>query len=199
MNQFQAWSRSTVHVDHKGSYLLRFSSVADVLVDGVRLAGDYYSYGTASHAIQFSEGAHEISTRLVYEIRLFGGSIPPKVNFEFEMKKIAEAARALVVEKSDVLVPDVMEGVVVSEWGAVAVINVASLGDAGEMGNWLQVVLVEAEFFTFGSNDFDNNVCSLALLLLLLRDNFACDKYFAAKVTLTCDRFYSRQRLRHLL
>jgi hypothetical protein len=75
---------------------------------------------------------------------LFGGSLPPKVNFEFELKRVDEGVRGLVVNDAGVLLPDVVENVVTGEWGNVAVMNVASLDDSNG-NNWLEVVSIMFE------------------------------------------------------
>lgn len=118
---------------------MRCANVGEFYVDSRRLSGDWYAYGTVSHVLLLSEGMHEIRVRVVNEIRIFGGKVPPPITFRLEIENVHEAD--VVFLENSVVVPDVVEGVMAGRFGSVTIENV----NTSYWGDWMEVIGIEAD------------------------------------------------------
>ncbi|RUS17630.1 hypothetical protein BC937DRAFT_89702 [Endogone sp. FLAS-F59071] len=139
INQFQFWARSTFVTQRPTTVLVQCANVGEFHVDSRRLSGDWYAYGTVPHVLHLSAGTHEIRVRVINEIRIFGGKVPPPITFRLEIEEVPEGTEVLLLEKS-VVVPDVVEGVIAGGLGSVTIENVNTWKE-----DWVEVIGVEAD------------------------------------------------------
>ncbi|RUP51139.1 hypothetical protein BC936DRAFT_149748 [Jimgerdemannia flammicorona] len=191
VNQFQAWARSRIVLARATTLRIQCTSVGDFHV-GVRLfSGDWYGYGVTAHTLRLPAGKHEFRVRIVNEIRIFGGTVPPTIVFRCEIEEVADEVKACMREKA-VVVPDVVEGVLAGRYVSVTVENLRT-----EVGNegWMDVVRVEVDgkdsdsvkFYAVPAhpNSFPLRLAPSQSRPLVLEINFTSSPLFSSGTTLS--------------
>ncbi|KAH8551499.1 hypothetical protein BGW37DRAFT_520457 [Umbelopsis sp. PMI_123] len=99
INQYQAWAVTTFTLDEASAFRVQFYSIGDFYVDDIKYSGDWYNYQTTAHVVRLSAGEHTIRVRVVNEIRVFGGSVPPKSTFQYLWEHIPTDILAVAIEQ----------------------------------------------------------------------------------------------------
>ncbi|RUS26818.1 hypothetical protein BC938DRAFT_484077 [Jimgerdemannia flammicorona] len=142
INQFQSWARTRLVLPLATTIIIQCTNVGDFYVDSRLFSGDWYNYGTVSHALHLDAGEHEIRVRVVNEIRIFGAKVPPPIAFRCQIEKASEEGRVTVRTP---VVPDVVEGVLAGGYASLTVENLKA--EVGREG-WVEVVeLVDEKFY----------------------------------------------------
>ncbi|CAO3675016.1 unnamed protein product [Umbelopsis ramanniana] len=123
INQYQAWAVTTFALDEAAAFRVQFYSIGDFYVDHVKYSGDWYNYRTTAHVVRLSAGEHTIRVRVVNEIRIFGGSVPPKSTFEYLWEPIADHIPAVAIEQQ-LNIPDIADGRFTGDLCSIGVQNV---------------------------------------------------------------------------
>ncbi len=67
---------------------MQVSGVSEFYINGKPYHGDCYSYNTTTHIIHFEKGKYTIDTRMVHDVRVFGGGkIPPQCQFQVSIEQ----------------------------------------------------------------------------------------------------------------
>ncbi|CAG8618148.1 11376_t:CDS:10, partial [Acaulospora colombiana] len=129
-NQFQMWARGYFdlfpEVKNESEtipILIQCQPVGDFYVDDRRLFGDWYGYEKSWHVLRLRPGRHVINVRLVNEIRIFGGNVPPALGFQCFMRKLREDKTAMMLLDNTVLVPDMIDGNLAGKYMSIALLN----------------------------------------------------------------------------
>ncbi|CAG8492394.1 12560_t:CDS:10, partial [Gigaspora rosea] len=131
INQFQMWARGYFELlnsdlkDESDSIpvLVQCQNIGDFYVDDRRLFGDWYGYRKSWHVLYLRPGKHVINVRLVNEIRIFGGSIPPNTQFRCFIRKLELSQVGAMVLDRTVLVPDLVDGFLAGNFISIAILN----------------------------------------------------------------------------
>ncbi|CAO3591357.1 unnamed protein product [Absidia cylindrospora] len=73
IENYQVWCRGTLKITKQSSVLIQLHGVASFYIDQKRYSGDLYDYKTTSHWVELEKGTHLLETRLVHDVRVFGG------------------------------------------------------------------------------------------------------------------------------
>ncbi|KAI8334605.1 hypothetical protein BC941DRAFT_472538 [Chlamydoabsidia padenii] len=73
IEQYQAWTRGTLKITKQSSILIQMHGVTTFYINGKRYSGDLYGYSTTLHWVELEKGTHILETRLVHDVRVFGG------------------------------------------------------------------------------------------------------------------------------
>ncbi|CAG8603717.1 1861_t:CDS:2, partial [Racocetra fulgida] len=103
--------------------LVQCQNVGDFYVDDRRLFGDVYGYKNSWHVLYLHPGMHVINVRLVNEIRIFGGKIPPDIRFQCFIKKLELQQIGAMVLDHTIIVPDLVDGFLAGKFASVAILN----------------------------------------------------------------------------
>ncbi|KAL2913539.1 hypothetical protein HK105_206999 [Polyrhizophydium stewartii] len=118
--------RGTFTVDKTGTYLATFNNVLSFKIDNRALVGNVYGYEHASDSAVFLEaGEHWIYVCALMDVRIFGGSTPPQVKFKGSLRyvDVDGPARGVVVFDRDTILPDIVDGSLVTPYGSVTLLN----------------------------------------------------------------------------
>jgi hypothetical protein len=94
--QFQAWIRGSLHVTTEARYRLWIGNAVEFYLNGICYdTGNLYDVDVLQFArggvfINLSPGEHTLEIRVVNDIRAFGGQVPPKVDVQVALRKVAE-------------------------------------------------------------------------------------------------------------
>ncbi|KAG9297457.1 hypothetical protein G9A89_020858 [Geosiphon pyriformis] len=144
-NQFQLWAVGkfqipSIRSDHHGdnSFLIPIKiqcyNIGDFYVNDRRLFGDWYNYQKSWNILHLSPGEHTIRVRVVNEIRIFGGQVPPVIGFKVAAHLLDQETKILVL-KNTAIVPDIVDGRLAGEWMSLGVLNTTQ--------DWVTVLRVE--------------------------------------------------------
>ncbi|CAG8597252.1 11501_t:CDS:2, partial [Dentiscutata heterogama] len=131
MNQFQMWARGYFELSDSDlkdksesiPVLVQCQNIGDFYVDDQRLFGDWYGYKNSWHVLYLRPGKRVINVRLVNEIRIFGGNIPPDIQFQCFVRKLEFNQIGAMVLDNTALVPDLVNGFLAGSFASVAVLN----------------------------------------------------------------------------
>ncbi|CAG8683090.1 32561_t:CDS:10, partial [Racocetra persica] len=131
INQFQMWARGYFELldsdlkDESDSIpvLVQCQNIGDFYVDDRRLFGDVYGYKNSWHVLYLHPGMHVINVRLVNEIRIFGGRIPPDIRFQCFIRKLELQQIGAMVLDHTIIVPDLVDGFLAGKFASVAILN----------------------------------------------------------------------------
>ncbi|KAJ3406170.1 hypothetical protein HDV05_006128 [Chytridiales sp. JEL 0842] len=118
--------RGTFSVAKSGVYITNFNSVVSFKIDDRAYVGNIYNYGhAAGSAIWLSEGEHKVYICAIMDVRLFGGQVPPQVQFsgKFVPVDLTGPNKGIVVFQDDTIVPEALEGNLVTPLFSITVMN----------------------------------------------------------------------------
>jgi hypothetical protein len=114
---------TTFTLDEAAAFRVQFYSIGDFYVDHDKYSGDWYNYRTTAHVVRLSAGEHTIRVRVVNEIRIFGGSVPPKSTFEYLWEPTADHIPAVAIEQQ-LNIPDIAKGRFTGDLCSIGIQNV---------------------------------------------------------------------------
>ncbi|KAL8670524.1 MAG: hypothetical protein Q9168_004941 [Polycauliona sp. 1 TL-2023] len=133
--QYQGWVRGNLTVEGKKqrTVVLYTDQVLEFWVDDEHyFGGDFYGHRRAPLVVHLGPGDHQIDIRVVRDVRAMGGVGEPTVSIGLQAD-VSEGGLRLV--EGSILLPDMVDGKLVSSFGSVNVrneedhwINVLSLG-----------------------------------------------------------------------
>jgi hypothetical protein len=123
INQYQAWAVTSFRLEKPARFRVQFYSIGDFYINHVRYSGDWYNYRTTAHVVSLSAGQHTLRIRVVNDIRIFGGSTPPKSSFEYMWDPIANDVPAVAIEEQ-LNIPDVVDGRFTGDLCSIGIQNV---------------------------------------------------------------------------
>ena len=138
--QYQAWVRGTLYVcrgDARGeeeeaapapagglTVTMDITGAGEFWIDGKKqyFGGDFYGYRRAPAVVRLAPGKcrHTVDVRVTHDIRAFGGTMPPVLGVGVE---VTFAKGIIVAVSEQVVVADIVEGVLVAEWASVPLRN----------------------------------------------------------------------------
>ncbi|KAJ3326374.1 hypothetical protein HDU76_012977 [Blyttiomyces sp. JEL0837] len=121
-----SYFRGKFQIPESKVYLINFNSVVSFKIDDMAYVGNVYGYDHASaSAIFLEKGEHTIYICAVYDIRVFGGSIPPKLKFSGSIipVEINGSNQGVIVFQNDAIVPEVVNEKLVTPYISVTVMN----------------------------------------------------------------------------
>eukprot|EP00842_Homolaphlyctis_polyrhiza_P000096 jgi/Hompol1/1087/HPOL_002640-RA len=148
--------RGKFTVVKSGSYLATFSRIVSFKIDDRAFVGNIYGYPHASEsAIYLEAGEHMLYVCVFMDVRLFGGSVPPKVSFtgQFRSLDLNGPSKGIVTFPLDTLLPDLLDDKLVTPYASVTVMNARapmqslvseSVHELTDGPGWVQVVSVRA-------------------------------------------------------
>ncbi|CAG8556557.1 9213_t:CDS:10, partial [Ambispora gerdemannii] len=149
INQFQIWARGKFNVPLDSFYTtttntatIKFQcyNVTEFYINDIRFYGDCYNYRNQWHILHLTPGTHTIRVRIVNETRIFGGKVPPAVQFSADIYPVSslnlEDSFLILEDETSVIVPDLMDGKLAGEVMSVPILNASHL--------WCYVDKVEA-------------------------------------------------------
>ncbi|KAK5668312.1 hypothetical protein QVD99_005343 [Batrachochytrium dendrobatidis] len=122
--------RGTFNIATAGSYLVSFSGVISFKIDDRSFVGNLYSYRHASDsAVYLEAGEHSLYILVSMDVRIFGGSTPPKPVFTGSLEKVEVdgPTRGVVSYSLDTILPDVLDGKLVTSFASITILNGLSL------------------------------------------------------------------------
>ncbi|KAG2176323.1 hypothetical protein INT43_005557, partial [Umbelopsis isabellina] len=128
VNQFQAWAVISFSLEREKSFRVQFHSIGDFYIDQDLYSGDWYNLKTTAHVVHLAKGEHTLRVRVVNEIRIFGGSTPPKSIFEYFWEEIESSIPAIAIEQQ-VNMPDIIDSRFAGHLCSIAVQNVLQKAD----------------------------------------------------------------------
>ncbi|RKO85506.1 hypothetical protein BDK51DRAFT_33247, partial [Blyttiomyces helicus] len=118
--------RGNITVAHAGVYLASFSGVVSFKLDKLAYVGNIYSYEHSSFsAIWLEEGVHTLFVATVMDVRVLGGSIPPRPRFKGSIFPVDLTGpnRGVLALPYDAIIPEVVDDRFVSQYASVAIMN----------------------------------------------------------------------------
>ncbi|KAJ3196267.1 hypothetical protein HK101_009532 [Irineochytrium annulatum] len=125
--------RGTFRVARTGIYSIGFDHVVSFKIDNRAFIGNVYGYAhSGRNAVWLDEGDHRVYVCAMMDVRLFGGALPPKVLFtgSFQPVDMSGPSRGVLVFPDDAVVPEVMDGKLVTHYLSVTVMNANVTGQA---------------------------------------------------------------------
>ena len=121
--QYQAWARGEIFVsaDRAQTVIIYTDHVLEFWIDDSHyFGGDFYAFRRAPLVIILEPGSHRIDLRLVRDVRAMGGVGEPSINAKLDARL---ASGPLELAKDGILMADVVNGTLASEWASVIVRN----------------------------------------------------------------------------
>ncbi|KAJ3314345.1 hypothetical protein HDU76_002435, partial [Blyttiomyces sp. JEL0837] len=118
--------RGNFTVSKSGVYRVSFEHVVSFKIDERSFVGNMYGYEHATgSAVFLEEGVHVLYICAVMDVRLFGGYLPPKVTFsgKFVPVDMTPETKGVVVFYDQAIVPEVLEGQLVTPYFSITVMN----------------------------------------------------------------------------
>lgn len=146
--QYQGWARGyvTVEGNQQSTVVFYTDQVLELWIDDEHhFGGDFYGYRRAPLVLHLEPGKHQIDIRIVRDVRAMGGVGEPTVSIGLQAE-VSEGGLKLV--EGSILLPDMVEGKLVSSLGSVNLRN--------EEDRWIDVLSLEPV-----------NVCFRSVVLLL--------------------------------
>lgn len=134
--QYQGWARGEIfiHGSVPRTIVLYTDNVLEFYVDNaLYFGGDFYAYQRAPLVLHLTPGPHIIDIRIVRDVRATGGIGNPIVNMTL---RVELSRGGLAVMGSKLLLPEMVEGRLVSNLGSVPVRN--------EEQDWIEVLAIES-------------------------------------------------------
>lgn len=134
--QYQAWARGSLIVagDRERTVVLYTDFILEFWVDDQHyFGGDFYAYRKAPLVLHLQPGEHRVDVRIVRDVRVMGGGGEPTVEIALEVEA---SDGGLAVGDGRVVLPDVVDGRLVSSLGSVSVRN--------EKKEWMEVLSIES-------------------------------------------------------
>lgn len=189
IEQYQAWARGTLKITKQSSILIQLHNVATFYIDEKRYSGDLYGYNTTLHWVELEKGTHTLETRLVHDVRVFGGgnnkgpqckfsiSIYPldgstmvdDTLFSYRHRLNNTATTTLLAREmiKDVLVPSFIQNVgFAGKYGSVSIHNLTM--------DSLQVVSIRLVFQAYSDH---NHTSDVVTILVRTGDSYSHDNY----------------------
>ena len=132
--QYQGWARGefTIAADEPQIVVWHIDQILEFFIDGQHyFGGDFYAYRRAPLVLRLIPGRHRIDLRLIREVRAMGGVGDPKISIDIEAK-VSDGGLAV---QGTPLLPDVVEGKLVSSLGSFIVRN--------DEQEWIDVLSLE--------------------------------------------------------
>jgi hypothetical protein len=118
-----SYFRGVVDIQEAGLYLFSINNVASFKINNYAHVANVYGYPHATQSpIYLGLGQHWLYVALNMDIRLFGFSVPPNPYFSGSIFKI-NPDQNLVALTDDTMLPENLDGRLVSNWASVAVMN----------------------------------------------------------------------------
>ncbi|KAA8913215.1 hypothetical protein FN846DRAFT_772479 [Sphaerosporella brunnea] len=131
--QYSAWSRGELKVC--GARKVRLwleGATGEVWVGDTQFwGGDWFGYRRAPVVLDLQEGTHEVSVRISGDVRAYGAV--EEVGFQLLVEEVKEGG----IVFGEVMVADVVGGLLVGQW--------ASVGVRNEGDDWVEVLAVEGK------------------------------------------------------
>ncbi|CAG8478874.1 3104_t:CDS:10 [Ambispora leptoticha] len=143
INQFQIWARGKFNVPSDSfsdspdtttrmdTTTIKFQcyNITEFYIDDIRFYGDFYNYKNQWHISHLTPGTHTIRVRVVNEIRIFGGKVPPTVRFSVDIYQSKDSFLILENEGvyTSVIVPDIVDGMLAGEVMSIPILNAGNL------------------------------------------------------------------------
>ncbi len=121
--QYQAWARGHLNIAAKSAQSIVFyaDNVLEFWVDDDQyFGGDYYAYRRAPLVLHLNPGSHNVDIRLIRDVRVMGGIGEPRTSIKLKAES-SNGSLKLIGQKS--LMPDIVNGVLVSPFASVPVRN----------------------------------------------------------------------------
>lgn len=121
--QYQAWARGELIVGGNDTQhvILATDAILEFWVDGHHyFGGDYYSFRRAPLVLHLQPGSHQLDLRLVRDVRAFGGILEPTIDV---VLAVQQTSGTLELAQSEVLLSDVVDGILASPIGSVYLRN----------------------------------------------------------------------------
>jgi len=121
--QYQAWARGNIFIDGDMPQRILFHAehVMEYAIDGNRVfGGDVYGFRRAPLILRLEPGSHSVDLHLIRDVRMMGGVGMPSIQATIELHTVPEE---LSTVHSSVLVSDVVDGRLASQYGSIAVCN----------------------------------------------------------------------------
>lgn len=150
--QYQGWARGNVTVggNQQKTVVLYTERVLEFWIDDEHhFGGDFYGYRRAPLVLHLDPGKHQIDIRIVRDVRAMGGVGEPTVSIGLQAE-VSEGGLKLV--EGSILLPDMVEGRLVSSLGSVNLRN--------EGHRWIDVLSLESVNVCFRSNGCASFPCT---------------------------------------
>ncbi|KAF1918088.1 hypothetical protein BDU57DRAFT_446112 [Ampelomyces quisqualis] len=147
--QYQAWARGELIIggNETQHVTLRTDTILEFWVDDQHyFGGDFFAFRRAPPVLHLSPGSHKIDLRLARDVRAFGGTLEPTVDFVIAVEK---TSGTLELAKSGILMSDVVDGRLASPIGSI------SLRNSGEQDIELIEIRASHVSFLFSSSGLD--------------------------------------------
>lgn len=108
-SQYQAWTRGHLTIAGRSARSIVFyaDNVLEFWVDDDHyFGGDYYAYRRAPLVLHLDPGSHNVSIRLIRDVRVMGGIGEPKISIKLKVE-LSNSSLAIVSQKA--LVPDIVD------------------------------------------------------------------------------------------
>lgn len=169
----RTYFRGIIHVYRAGVYLVKMNNVISYKIDHYAHAGNPYSYDHATEtSIYLSEGPHKLYVCTSYDVRIHGGSIPPKITFTGSFRALddIDPNYGMIAHVEDSILPEIMNGVLISPYASISVRNgvVQPLDNESESDNIQNGWKMVDKIFVIDSdgNEIPTNVLTLNTLNL---------------------------------
>jgi hypothetical protein len=134
--QYQAWMRGEIAIDanEPQTIALYMDNILEFSVDGNSyFGGDFYAYRRAPVVLRLNPGLHTLDVRVLRDVRVMGGIGVPLVSLTLRAEV---SSGGLIVVEEKILLPEMIEGKLVSNVGSVPVRN------EGEA--WIDILGIES-------------------------------------------------------
>jgi predicted esterase len=149
--QHGTFLRGQFDVDKSGVYLVSFKGLITYKIDDKAFPGDVYAFDHASESsIYLERGKHTLYAYLVLDVRIHGGSTPPKNSFSGSIRYVDMSKNSGIVGyPDDTILPEMMDGVLVSPMASVSIKNsyipefFESQGKMTDGPGWKQILRIQ--------------------------------------------------------
>lgn len=121
--QYQCWARGSLTVTGNDiqHVILYTDAILEFWIDGRHyFGGDFFTFRNAPPVLHLAPGTHQVSLRLVRDVRAFGGISAPTIDVFVHAERVSGS---LELAKSGILMSDVVDGRLASPVGSVVLRN----------------------------------------------------------------------------
>ncbi|KAJ3120897.1 hypothetical protein HK098_004132 [Nowakowskiella sp. JEL0407] len=113
-------------VPETGVYMINMNQVSSFKIDSRAFLGNLYSYEhLAETPVYLKEGQHRMFVQTVMDIRIFGGSIPPRQKFSGSIVPVSNFTpqSSIIIPPQDSIFPEIIDSTFITPYASVTLMN----------------------------------------------------------------------------
>ncbi|KAI9104846.1 hypothetical protein DFS34DRAFT_219605 [Phlyctochytrium arcticum] len=124
--QHASYFRGQFEVPESGPYLVEFSGIVSINIDGTAYPANVYGYEHASHSVvNLEKGKHTLYVFAVMDVRVSGGVIPPELHFSGSLVKASTLSEnhGMIHFPEDAVLPEIIGSDLITSFASLTFIN----------------------------------------------------------------------------